>query len=370
MTDELRCIGCGAVIQTTDPDKAGYTPQSALNKQKDEVYCQRCFRLRHYNEIADVDYSDDDFLRFLNQLSDKEALIVNVIDIFDFTGSLIPGLQRFVGNNPILLVGNKEDLLPRSLKRSKIKDWMRQSANKAGLRPIDVFLTSAKKGGQVDELLAAIEKYREGRDVYIVGVTNVGKSTLINRIISQLTGVQELITTSKFPGTTLDRIEIPLDDGHFLIDTPGIIHQNQMAHYLSPKELRLATPQKEIKPKTYQLQAGQTLFLSALARFDFIKGPKERNGIAIYLDNNLNVHRTKLTNADQFYANHAGEILQPPTKKELETTFPKLVRYEFKTTEKSDLVFAGLGWVTVPKNSIIAGWAPDGVGVTIRKAMI
>src|SRR5699024_316313 len=189
-----------------------YTPQSALNKQKDEVYCQRCFRLRHYNEIADVDYSDDDFLRFLNQLSDKEALIVNVIDIFDFTGSLIPGLQRFVGNNPILLVGNKEDLLPRSLKRSKIKDWMRQSANKAGLRPIDVFLTSAKKGGQVDELLAAIEKYREGRDVYMVGVTNVGKSTLINRIISQLTGVQELITTSKFPGTTLDRIEIPLDD--------------------------------------------------------------------------------------------------------------------------------------------------------------
>ena len=77
-----------------------------------------------------------------------------------------------------------------------------------------------------------------------------------------------------------------------------------------------------------------------------------------------------MTNADQFYANHAGEILQPPTKKELETTFPKLVRYEFKTTEKSDLVFAGLGWVAVPKNSIIAGWAPDGVGVTIRKAMI
>ena len=30
----------------------------------------------------------------------------------------------------------------------------------------------------------------------IAGDNNVGKSTLINRIISQLTGVQELITTS------------------------------------------------------------------------------------------------------------------------------------------------------------------------------
>lgn len=370
MTDELRCIGCGAIIQSNDPNQAGYIPKSALRNKDNEVYCQRCFRLRHYNEIADVSYSDDDFLRFLNQLSDKDALIVNVIDIFDFTGSLIPGLQRFVGKNPIMLVGNKEDLLPRSLKRSKIKDWMRQSANKAGLRPTKVFLTSAKKGFQIDELLQAIESAREGRDVYVVGVTNVGKSTLINRIISQLTGVRELITTSKFPGTTLDRIEIPLNDGHFLIDTPGIIHRNQMAHYLSPKELRLATPQKEIKPKTYQLQENQTLFLGALARFDFIKGPKERNGIVIYLDNNLKVHRTKLGNADHFYAKHAGELLQPPTRKELDNGFPQLSRFEFKTNEKSDLVFAGLGWITVPRNSVIAGWAPKGVSVTLRKAMI
>lgn len=370
MNDELRCIGCGAVIQTTDPNKAGFVPQSALEKQKGEVYCQRCFRLRHYNEIADVEYTDDDFLEFLNQLSEKDALIVNVIDIFDFTGSLIPGLQRFVGDNPILMVGNKEDLLPKSLKRSKIKDWVRQSANKVGLRPVDVFLTSAKKGFQIEALLQAIEKYRQGKDVYVVGVTNVGKSTLINQIIHQLTGVKELITTSKFPGTTLDRIEIPLDDGHFLIDTPGIIHRNQMAHYLSPKELRLATPQKEIKPKTYQLQNEQTLFLGALARFDFIKGTKERNGIVVYLDNNLKVHRTKMQNATVFYQKHAGELLQPPTKEELETTFPSLVRYEFKTKVKSDLVFAGLGWITVPKDSIVAGWAPKGVSVTLRDAMI
>lgn len=370
MNDELRCIGCGAIIQTTDPNKAGFVPQSALEKQKGEVYCQRCFRLRHYNEIADVEYTDDDFLEFLNQLSEKDALIVNVIDIFDFTGSLIPGLQRFVGDNPILMVGNKEDLLPKSLKRSKIKDWVRQSANKAGLRPVDVFLTSAKKGFQIEALLQAIEKYRQGRDVYVVGVTNVGKSTLINQIIHQLTGVKELITTSKFPGTTLDRIEIPLDDGHFLIDTPGIIHRNQMAHYLSPKELRLATPQKEIKPKTYQLQNEQTLFLGALARFDFIKGTKERNGVVVYLDNNLKVHRTKMQNATAFYQKHAGELLQPPTKEELETTFPPLVRYEFKTKVKSDLVFAGLGWITVPKDSIVAGWAPKGVSVILRDAMI
>ena len=65
--EELRCIGCGAVIQTTDKIEAGYTPASALEKgiEDEEIYCQRCFRLRHYNDIQDVSLTDDDFLNFL-----------------------------------------------------------------------------------------------------------------------------------------------------------------------------------------------------------------------------------------------------------------------------------------------------------------
>ena len=80
-----------------------------------------------------------------------------------------------------------------------------------------------------------IEQYRKGRDVYVVGVTNVGKSTLINAIIQEITGDKDIITTSRFPGTTLDKIEIPLDDGSYIYDTPGIIHRHQMAHYLTAK---------------------------------------------------------------------------------------------------------------------------------------
>ena len=58
--------------------------------------------------------------------------------------------------------------------------WMKERAHEAGLRPVEVLLTSAKKANEMENLLKKIEEYREGRDVYIVGVTNVGKSTLIN----------------------------------------------------------------------------------------------------------------------------------------------------------------------------------------------
>ena len=200
-----------------------------------------------------------------------------------------------------------------------------------------------------------------------MGVTNVGKSTLINRIIKQQTGISELITTSRFPGTTLDKIEIPFDDGKNLIDTPGIIHKQQMAHYLTGKSLKFASPQKEIKPKVYQLNEGQTIFLGSLARFDYISGG--RTSVIAYFDNNLPLHRTKLQNADKFYEKHAGELLQPPTREELKK-MPKLTRFEFKISEKSDLVFSGLGWISLSPNTIVAGWAPEGVGVLIRKAMI
>ena len=367
--EELRCIGCGAIIQSKDPNEPGYTPVAAVKKGlvNNELYCQRCFRLRHYNEIAPVSLTDDDFLQLLNHIREANALIVYVVDIFDFNGSLIPGLHRFVGDNPVLLVGNKEDLLPHSLRRTKLRDWIRQQANIAGIRPIDTLLVSAKKNHQIEELLNTIEKYRQHRDVYVVGVTNVGKSTLINQIIKQRTGVKDLITTSRFPGTTLDKIEIPLDDGQELIDTPGIIHQHQMAHVLPAQDLKLVAPQKEIKPRTYQLSYGQTIFMGGIARFDYLKGPKV--GVVAYFDNNLQLHRTKFSNADKFYEKHLGDLLTPPTKT-TKDQIPPLERFEFSTDEKTDLVYEGLGWITIPAGIAVAGWAPQGVRVLTRRAMI
>ena len=56
----------------------------------------------------------------------------------------------------------------------------------------------------------------------------------------------------------------------------------------------------------------------------------------------------------------AIELLTPFTKVELEP--------EIK--DKTDLVISGLGWIRVTGTAKVAVWAPEGVAVVIRKAII
>ncbi|CQR46916.1 GTPase Der [Paraliobacillus sp. PM-2] len=337
------CQGCGATIQTTDKNKPGFVPASALNN--DMLICQRCFRLKHYNEVQDVSYTDQDFLDMISQISESSGLIVKVVDIFDFSGSFIKSLHRLTGKNPIILVGNKVDLLPKSTNLNRLKQWMKKTAADLGLVVQDVYLISASNGKGMDEVKKGIEYYRNKQDVYVVGCTNVGKSTFINRLINESIGTKDAITTSYFPGTTLGFIEIPLDQHSSLFDTPGVINRGQMAHYLSESDLKVITPAKEIKPIVHQLQQGQTLFIGGLARFDFIKG--EKQPFVCYFANQLSIHRTKLENADALYEKHKGELLSPPSSDNL-SLLPEWSTHTLKIEgNKSDIVIPGLGWITL-----------------------
>lgn len=370
--EEIFCIGCGARLQSDTEGKAGYVPSSVLKKDVSElqdIYCRRCFRLRHYNEVADIELTDDDFLTMLNEISSKNALIVNLVDIFDLNGTMINGMQRFAGDNPLVIVGNKIDLLPNVISRGKIRQWLTEQVHALGLRPRQVKLVSALRSGSVKELMKFINKERRGRDVYIVGATNVGKSTLINQIINIATESEDLITTSYFPGTTLGMIEIPLDDGSQLIDTPGVIQRTNLTHYLKGKELKEIIPRSEVKPKVYQLETEQTIFIDGLARFDYREGDGKQ-AFVFYTSNELQLHRTKLENADNLYEKQIGKLLSPPTKNSAKN-FPKLIEHQFTIKEPKDFVVSGLGWVSVHgENSKVSVWAPEGINVYSRKPMI
>src|SRR5699024_11666357 len=118
----------------------------------------------------------------------------------------------------------------KSTNLNRLKNWLRSVAKKAGLNVKEVYLTSAKKGHSLDELAKDMEQMRKGKDIYVTGVTNVGKSTFLNAFIQRSTGIKEAITRSYFPGTKLGFINITLDDDAAIIVTPGIINVHTISN--------------------------------------------------------------------------------------------------------------------------------------------
>lgn len=373
LDNKIYCIGCGAEIQSENPNKQGYLPKSVVEKSIEEnnLVCKRCFRLKNYNEVSDVELGAEDFYKLIKTLSKKDGLIVKVVDIFDFSGSWIEDVIDIVGNNKdIVLVANKLDLLPKSVKQNKIKQWLFKMLKAKGIKVKDILLISAIKNHGIEEAAARIDELRNGKDVYIIGATNVGKSTFINKLIELTTGDKNVITTSHFPGTTLGMIEIPLDRATSIYDTPGIILDYDIAHYLDAKSLKLVMPKKEIKARVFQLNAEQSLFFGGMARVDFVKG--ERQSFTLYASNLVDIHRTKLSNADALFEKHLGTLLKPPFEDNI-SIFKNQVKKNFKIDDrKIDIVISGLGWITVNSDSgcEIDIYVPEEIEVFVRESII
>jgi len=373
LDNKIYCIGCGAEIQSENQNKQGYLPKSVVEKSIEEnnLVCKRCFRLKNYNEVSDVELGAEDFYKLIKTLSKKDGLIVKVVDIFDFSGSWIEDVIDIVGNNKdIVLVANKLDLLPKSVKQNKIKQWLFKMLKAKGIKVKDILLISAIKNHGIEEAAARIDELRKGKDVYIIGATNVGKSTFINKLIELTTGDKNVITTSHFPGTTLGMIEIPLDRATSIYDTPGIILDYDIAHYLDAKSLKLVMPKKEIKARVFQLNAEQSLFFGGMARVDFVKG--ERQSFTLYASNLVDIHRTKLSNADALFEKHLGTLLKPPFEDNI-SIFKNQVKKNFKIDDrKTDIVISGLGWITVNSDSgcEIDIYVPEEIEVFVRESII
>jgi len=366
MNKETRCFGCGAIIQSDNEKHIGYVPKSAMNQE--DVLCKRCFRLKNYHQLQETSLTKDDFLKILQGIGEKDCLVVYIIDLFDFNGSMIQGFMRHIAYNDVLILANKRDILPKSVKERKIEHWVRRQLKEEGIKPLDVFITSGKKNLNLDTIYEAIQAHRKGRDVYVVGVTNVGKSTFINALLKHYAQIEErhLITVSEFPGTTLDLIEIPLDDHSTLYDTPGIINESQMTHMIDTLDIKSILPQSELRPMIFQLESNQTLYFSGLGRIDFTQG--DPSSFVAYFSKNIKIHRTKTINADELYNRHKT------LKYEIDgmDTIQKMKSYEFKVPSgKQDIVISGLGFITINSKGVrVIVKVPPHVSVFMRESLI
>jgi len=324
-----KCNGCGVVLQNTDPNLEGYT-------LKEKELCERCFRIKNYGDYKIVDKTNLDFIPILKEINETNDLIILVIDIFNLGKDFLE-ITKYLKND-ILLVFTKRDILPLSLSDEKLLDY----ADKLNINYIDKVIISSNKNYNMDELMKKIFLYQKSKNVYIVGLTNAGKSTMINKLIYNYSDLESNITTSILPSTTLNTIEIKLDDDLTLLDTPGILGTGNITNYLDSKTIKKITPIKEIKPITYQVKGIQYIYIGDLAKLEL-----EDNNVTLFFANNLKI--------DRFYSD----------KRKLDLK-ENIVRVK----NNEDIVIEGLGFIKVSNPGIIKVYTIDGVDVYTRDSLI
>lgn len=364
-----KCLGCGAFLQTTNPNAKGYINKEVYEKRQGDCYCERCFTLRHYKQNREYPFDHEAYQQNLNKIARDKGLIVYVVDLFDLEGSLMPNINQLFQTNDILVVLNKVDLYLNSLNIHKIETYIRQYLKQKKIKYLDLQIISSFKPSHIISLVEKIKEYRNHRNVYFVGMTNVGKSSIINQIIKHFTKQNDLITVSNLMNTTLDNIYIPFDDKSYLVDTPGLINPRHLMMFIDKETLDIITPKNYIRPKTFQLEPEQTLFIVGFLRIDFVFGSK--SSFVTNFRNDLLIHRTKRENADMFYEEHVDDILKiphPDERKKLGGL--KTIEVDFDLNEKKDIVISGMGFVSVYGFGHLTLKTFKNVDIVIRKAIL
>lgn len=357
-----KCIGCGIKLQTVDENLPGYVPLLVSADLGENVYCKRCFQIIHNGKKYDPQISDNDYYEKISVIKDKTAIVILMIDIMDIYGGFIPNLHKYIGNNKVIVVVNKVDIIPRDVHLKKIEERIRSIAAKEELDVLSVIMISAKKKQNIEAVLNKIFKikeqaykrartYREKRnsnfkEIYILGCASVGKSTFINAIKEIYLDDKKMITTSDQFQTTMDFIKVFVDENNYIIDTPGLINYRSYGAYLDYESVKVLTPKAYLKPKTFQLHPDQTIFLGGLARMDFVSGDKIN--VSFYTSNDLYLHRTKTINADNIYETQILQLLKPPYSKEELERIKDFKEVTFKIEEGAyDVLISGIGFIHV-----------------------
>lgn len=75
-----------------------------------------------------------------------KSMCVMIIDVLDASGSFLSRVRDLVGSNPVVLVANKCDLLPKGTNLEEVKRWLAELVAFKKLNVISVHLISSKQG--------------------------------------------------------------------------------------------------------------------------------------------------------------------------------------------------------------------------------
>lgn len=177
--------------------------------------------------MAQIQWFPGHMAKARNQVQEKLKQVDLVLEIVDARvpeASRNPMMNQIVGQKPRIMVLNKKDLADPN----KTAQWLAYYRAQ-GDEAIAIDAQHAKRLNQIPQLArqmmaAKIEKQKSrgirnpSLRAMCIGIPNVGKSTVLNRLVKK-----NIAVVGNRPGVTKNQQWLKADDTLMLLDTPGIL---------------------------------------------------------------------------------------------------------------------------------------------------
>lgn len=364
----LRCYHCGAILQCENENEKGYIIPESLHRATpiQIIYCDRCFEtMKAFNNSELEQKVDQEVLKILDDAFATDALIIWVVDLFSFNGTLNSEIAKKVKKLNVIVVGNKRDLFPLNVKDESLVEYLNTTFNAYGIKPKSVRLLGATNKIDSKQLIDSVNIARKGHDVYMIGNSTSGKTSIINRAMKGFENkTSRQIKTITYPGTSVNVLEIPLSRSSFFYELPGISQTTSATGKLEKDVVRQIVPKKAVKLITRTMSAGDALMVGSLAAFEIIKG--KTTNYRFYSAEGVETRKVQSKKLDDYInENNIRRFARPVSERLVSFLDYDMFEYAMENDKKwHDIAIEGLGWLSfIAQGQMIRVRLPKGVAL-------
>ena len=178
----------------------------------------------------------------------------------------------------VAVVGTKTKLFGSSFNVNKMKAFIYHAFEEKGIKPLNVYLVD-KNDKSIDGVIDSFKRHfldeggdLKGRDAFMVGRKNSGKTTLITAFLKKFSNQSNENISVEWLNKNLKATIVPLPDGNKFYELPDLSNNNSVISKVEKAVQNLLIPKESLDTHSGSLKGGEAVQIGSIAGFEVTSG--------------------------------------------------------------------------------------------------